>query len=44
MKKYNWEEMEEEGDIYTEQGVKEGMDCDGLNPAEEGFMMGYIWD
>ena len=34
---------EEEGDIYTEYGVEQEIDNDGLSAAEEGFMMGYLW-
>ena len=44
MKVELWEQREEEeGDIYTELGVEEGIKSDGLKPAEEGFMMGYLW-
>ena len=34
--------MEEEFDIYTEEGVECYIDDDSISAAEEGFMMGYL--
>ena len=35
-------EIEEELDIYTEDGIDEYMDDDSISPSEEGFMSGYL--
>ena len=35
-------EEEEELDIYTEEGIDEYMDDDGVSPSEQGFMKGYL--
>ncbi len=32
----------EESDIYTEEGMENYVDDDGITPSEEGFMAGYI--
>ena len=32
----------EELDIYTEEGIENYVDDDGITPSEEGFMVGYI--
>ncbi|MEK6948983.1 MAG: hypothetical protein AABX34_02085 [Nanoarchaeota archaeon] len=32
----------EELDIYTEEGMENYVDDDGITPSEEGFMVGYI--
>ena len=34
--------MEEEFDIYTEEGMETFVDDDGISAAEEGFMLGYL--
>jgi len=34
--------MEEEKDIYTEEGVEDCMDADKISTEEEGFMIGYL--
>lgn len=34
--------MEEEYDIYTEEGIESYADDDSISPAEEGFMLGYL--
>jgi hypothetical protein len=36
------QEKEEELDIYTEEGIEEYVDDDGISPAEQGFMQGYL--
>jgi len=38
------EEVEElkELDIYTEEGIDEFVDDDGISPTEQGFMKGYL--
>ncbi len=33
---------EEELDIYTEEGIDEYADDDGISPSEQGFMKGYL--
>ena len=35
-------EIEEELDIYTEEGIDEYMDDDSISPSEQGFMKGYL--
>ena len=39
-----WENNEttEEFDIYTEEGMENYVDDDGITPAEQGFMKGYL--
>ena len=32
----------EELDIYTEEGIDEYVDNDGISPTEQGFMKGYL--
>ena len=32
----------EELDIYTEEGIDEYVDDDGITPSEQGFMKGYL--
>lgn len=34
--------MEEEFDIYTEEGIESYVDDDVISPDEEGFMLGYL--
>jgi|TARA_B100001964_G_C14256004_1_gene612477 hypothetical protein len=34
--------MEEELDIYTEQGIEEYVDEDSISSMEQGFMIGYL--
>ena len=34
--------MEEEFDIYTEEGIENYVDDDSISSAEEGFMLGYL--
>ena len=34
--------MEEEKDIYTEEGVEDCIEGDEISCEEEGFMMGYL--
>ena len=29
-------------DIYTEDGIENFVDDDGISPSEEGFMQGYL--
>jgi hypothetical protein len=36
------EEMIEEFDVYSEQGINCLVDSDGMSPAEQGFMQGYL--
>ena len=38
------EEVEEldDLDIYTEDGIENFVDDDGISPSEEGFMKGYL--
>ncbi len=36
------QEFEEEKDIYSEQGANSCCEDDQINPAEEGFMKGYL--
>jgi tryptophan synthase beta subunit len=33
---------EEEGDIYTNEGISTGLDDDGITPQEQAFMSGYL--
>ena len=35
-------EDSEELDIYTEEGMENYVDGDGITPSEEGFMVGYL--
>ena len=35
-------DIEEELDIYTEDGIDEYMDDDSISPSEQGFMKGYL--
>lgn len=35
-------EIEDELDIYTEEGIDEYMDDDSISPSEQGFMRGYL--
>ncbi len=35
-------ETQEELDIYTEEGIEEYVDDDGISASEEGFMKGYL--
>ena len=35
-------EAEEELDIYTEEGMENYVDDDGISASEEGFMKGYL--
>ena len=35
-------EIEEELDIYTEEGNEEYVDDDAISPSEQGFMKGYL--
>ena len=35
-------ETEEELDIYTQEGIDEYVDDDGISPSEQGFMKGYL--
>jgi len=32
----------EEMDIYTEDGIEEFVEDDGITPTEQGFMIGYL--
>jgi len=34
--------MEQELDIYTEEGVENYIDDDCISASEEGFMLGYL--
>lgn len=34
--------MEEELDIYTEEGIETYIDDDTITASEEGFMLGYL--
>ena len=34
--------MEEELDIYTEEGIENYVDDDSISASEEGFMLGYL--
>ena len=36
------QDKEEEFDIYTEEGIDEYVDDDGISPTEQGFMKGYL--
>ena len=33
---------QEELDIYTEEGIENYVDDDGISASEEGFMVGYL--
>jgi len=33
---------EEELDIYTEEGIEDYAESDGISPEEQGFMKGYL--
>ena len=35
-------EIQEEPDIYTEEGIEEYVDDDSISPTERGFMIGYL--
>ena len=35
-------EVQEEPDIYTEEGIEEYVDDDSITPSEQGFMKGYL--
>ncbi|MBU0471715.1 MAG: hypothetical protein KKF65_03760 [Nanoarchaeota archaeon] len=35
-------DKEEELDIYTEEGMENYVDDDGISASEEGFMQGYL--
>ena len=34
--------MEEEHDIYTEEGIENYVDDDTITASEQGFMLGYL--
>jgi hypothetical protein len=34
--------MEEEKDIYTEEGMENYIEDDGITAEEQGFMLGYL--
>ena len=34
--------MEEELDIYTEEGIENYVNDDSISASEEGFMLGYL--
>ena len=36
------QDKEEELDIYTEEGIEDCADSDGISPEEQGFMQGYL--
>ena len=38
------QDKEEEMDIYTEEGIEDYADSDGISPEEQGFMQGYLGD
>ncbi len=35
-------EIQEEPDIYTEEGIENYVDDDSISASEEGFMLGYL--
>ena len=35
-------EIEDELDIYTEEGIEEYVDDDSITPSEQAFMKGYL--
>lgn len=36
------DEETDDPDIYTEEGLEEEEECDGITAAERGFMFGYL--
>lgn len=39
---YEEDDISEDKDIYTEEGLEEEEDRDGITSAEQGFMFGYL--
>ena len=36
------DDVQEDPDIYSEEGIENYADDDSISPTEEGFMMGYL--